>query len=66
LIDGTAGVLIQIHHCWQFINLEMAIISSLPVLANVPINNGITVADYVDQSTVTEGIGPLSTHKCRL
>jgi hypothetical protein len=37
------------------------VISSLPVLANVPINNGITVADYVDQSTVTEGIGPLST-----
>jgi len=37
------------------------IISSLPVLADVPINNGITVADYVDQTTVTEGIGPLST-----
>jgi len=37
------------------------IISSLPVLSDVPINNGITVADYVDQTTVTEGIGPLST-----
>ena len=37
------------------------IISSLPVLTDVPINNGITVADYVDQTTVTEGIGPLST-----
>ena len=35
--------------------------SSLPVLSSVPINNGITVADYVSQSTVTEGIGPLST-----
>ena len=37
------------------------IVSSLPVLTDVPINNGITVADYVDQTTVTEGIGPLST-----
>jgi hypothetical protein len=37
------------------------IISSLPVLTTVPINNGIDVADYVDQSTVTESIGPLST-----
>ena len=36
------------------------IISSLPILTDVPINNGITVADYVDQTTVTEGIGPLS------
>ena len=36
-------------------------VSSLPVLTDVPINNGITVADYVDQTTVTEGIGPLST-----
>jgi hypothetical protein len=38
-----------------------SIISSLPVLANVPINNGIDVTDYVDQTTVTEGIGPLSS-----
>ena len=37
------------------------IISSLPVLTTVPINNGIDVTDYVDQTTVTEGIGPLST-----
>jgi hypothetical protein len=37
------------------------IISSLPVLANVPINNGIDVTDYVDQTTVTQGIGPLTT-----
>ena len=54
---GTAGVpdtpLLAIYNG--------GVISSLPVLANVPINNGITVADYVDQSTVTEGIGPLST-----
>jgi len=35
------------------------IISSLPILTDVPINNGITVADYVGQTTVTEGIGPL-------
>jgi hypothetical protein len=54
---GTAGVpdtpLLAIYNG--------GIISSLPVLADVPINNGITVADYVSQSTVTEGIGPLST-----
>ena len=37
------------------------IVSSLPLLTDVPINNGITTADYVDQSTVTESIGPLST-----
>jgi hypothetical protein len=41
-------------------NGNPTIISSLPVLANVPINNGIDVTDYVDQTTVTEGIGPLS------
>ena len=54
---GTAGVpdtpLLAIYNS--------GIISSLPILSNVPINNGITVADYVGQSTVTEGIGPLST-----
>jgi len=54
---GTAGVpdtpLLAIY--------KGGIISSLPVLADVPINNGITVADYVNQSTVTEGIGTLST-----
>jgi hypothetical protein len=54
---GTAGVpdipLLAIY--------SGGIISSLPVLTDVPINNGITVADYVDQTTVTEGIGPLST-----
>ena len=37
------------------------IISSLPVLTDVPINNGITVSDYVDTSVVTEPIGPLTT-----
>jgi hypothetical protein len=54
---GTAGVpdtpLLAIYNS--------GIISSLPILADVPINNGITVADYVGQSTVTEAIGPLST-----
>jgi hypothetical protein len=54
---GTAGVpdipLLAIYNG--------GIISSLPILADVPINNGITVADYVDQTTVTEAIGPLST-----
>jgi hypothetical protein len=39
----------------------VTIVSSLPTLANVPINNGITVSDYVDTSVVTEPIGPLST-----
>ena len=37
------------------------IVSSLPSLADVPINNGITVSDYVDTSVVTTPIGPLST-----
>jgi len=53
---GTAGVpnipLLAIYND--------GIISSLPTLANVPINNGITVSDYVDTSVVTEPIGPLS------
>jgi len=40
---------------------DAPIVSSLPVLANVPINNGIDVTDYVDQTTVTTGIGPLTT-----
>ena len=43
------------------INTGLTIISSLPVLLDVPINNGITVSDYVDTSVVTEPIGPLST-----
>lgn len=37
-----------------------AIVSSLPALRDVPINNGITVSDYVDTSVVTKSIGPLS------
>lgn len=37
------------------------IVSSLPVLTDVPINNGITVSDYVDTTVVTEPIGLLST-----
>ena len=61
---GTAGVpdipLLAIYKGGA-LGSNQTIISSLPVLSNVPINNGITVADYVDQSTVTEGIGPLST-----
>lgn len=36
------------------------VISSLPVLADVPINNGITTAEYVDQSVVNESIGTLT------
>jgi hypothetical protein len=40
---------------------NQVIISSLPVLTDVPINNGIDIADYVDQTTVTENIGPLSS-----
>ena len=54
---GTAGVpdvpLLAIYND--------GIISSLPALTNVPINNGITVSDYVDTSVVTEPIGPLTT-----
>jgi len=57
LSRGTAGVpdvpLLAIY--------KGGVVSSLPLLADVPINNGITTADYVDQSTVTESIGPLST-----
>ena len=37
------------------------IVSSLPALTDVPINNGITVSDYVDTSVVTTPIGTLST-----
>ena len=36
------------------------VITSLPVLADVPINNGITAAEYIDQSVITEPIGLLS------
>jgi hypothetical protein len=61
---GTAGVpdipLLAIYRGGA-LGSNQTIISSLPVLTDVPINNGITVADYVDQTTVTEGIGPLST-----
>jgi len=61
---GTAGVpdipLLAIYNGGA-LGSNQIIISSLPVLTDVPINNGITVADYVDQTTVTEGIGPLST-----
>jgi len=38
----------------------VTIISSLPTLADVPINNGITVSEYVETSVVTTPIGPLS------
>jgi hypothetical protein len=54
LTGGTLGAL-------GALGSNQIIISALPVLSDVPINNGITVADYVDQTTVTEGIGPLST-----
>jgi hypothetical protein len=57
LARGTAGVpdipLLAIYND--------GIISSLPVLLDVPINNGITVSDYVDTSVVTTPIGSLST-----
>jgi hypothetical protein len=69
LARGTAGVpdipLLAIYNGGALgggaLGSNQIIISSLPVLTDVPINNGITVADYVDQTTVTEGIGPLST-----
>ena len=54
---GTAGVpdipLLAIYND--------GVVSSLPALTDVPINNGITVSDYVDTSVVTESIGILST-----
>lgn len=54
---GTAGVpdipLLAIYND--------GVVSSLPALTDVPINNGITVSDYVDTSVVTESIGLLST-----
>jgi hypothetical protein len=37
-----------------------AVVSSLPALRDVPINNGITVSDYVDTAVVTASIGPLT------
>jgi hypothetical protein len=72
LSRGTAGVpdipLLAIYNGGAIstngitgINTGLTIISSLPVLLDVPINNGITVSDYVDTSVVTEPIGPLST-----
>ena len=54
---GTAGVpdipLLAIYND--------GVVSSLPALTDVPINNGITVSDYVDTSVVTESIGLLFT-----
>jgi hypothetical protein len=65
LSRGTAGVpdipLLAIYNGGAISTNGLTIISSLPVLLDVPINNGITVSDYVDTSVVTEPIGPLST-----
>lgn len=36
------------------------VVSALPTITNVPIDNGITVSDYVDTETVTGSIGPLT------
>jgi hypothetical protein len=36
------------------------VVSALPTITNVPIDNGITVSDYVDTGTVTGSIGPLT------
>jgi hypothetical protein len=60
LTGGTLGTLGALGALGA-LGSNQIIISALPVLSDVPINNGITVADYVDQTTVTEGIGPLST-----
>ncbi len=63
LARGTAGVpdipLLAIYNDGSI--GQPRIISSLPVLTDVPINNGITVSDYVDTSVVTTPIGSLST-----
>jgi hypothetical protein len=63
LTRGTAGVpdipLLAIYNGGDV--GTATIVSSLPSLADVPINNGITVSDYVDTSVVTTPIGPLST-----
>lgn len=60
---GTAGVpdipLLAIYNDGSI--GQPRIISSLPVLTDVPISNGITVSEYVDTSVVTEPIGPLTT-----
>jgi hypothetical protein len=42
---------------------NITVISSIPSLANVPINNGITLSDYIEQTTVTEPIGPLTANQ---
>lgn len=40
---------------------SQGIISSLPVLDNIQVENGIDTADFVAQSPITQNIGPLST-----
>lgn len=62
LSRGTAGVPdVPLLAIYKGGSINPVIVSSLPLLEDVPINNGITTADYVDQSAVTESIGPLST-----
>jgi hypothetical protein len=69
---GTAGVsdipLIAIYNNGSISSngissSNITVISSLPSLANVAINNGITISDYLEQTTVTEPIGPLNANQ---
>ena len=64
---GTAGVpdipLIAIYNNGSIGSSNITVISSLPSLANVAINNGITISDYLAQTTVTEPIGPLNANQ---
>jgi hypothetical protein len=38
----------------------LTVVSSLPQLTDIPVVNGITTADYLAQTTVTESVGPLN------
>jgi len=64
---GTAGVptvpLIAIYAGSTVAGITpngVTILSSLPSLADVPVTNGITTADYLAQTTVTESVGLLT------
>jgi hypothetical protein len=64
---GTAGVptvpLIAIYAgntVAGIITSGVTILSSLPSLTDVPVSNGITTADYLAQTTVTDSVGPLT------
>lgn len=53
---GTAGVndlpLVAINN--------LGVISAMPVLSNVPVNNPINTSDFIAQTPVLQGVGPLT------